>query len=125
MMRIDGRSVSIASRVSSALSVVVVTTAWVDFTATLTGAPIALLSSASSPRKSRSGAADWMVILARLPDAAPYMAMPALSGPRSLSEISISESIAPSCGSSDLSFKNNPTIPHMGSPPDGFTPIES
>jgi hypothetical protein len=41
------------------------------------------------------------------------MAMPALSGPRSLSEISISDSIAPSLGSSDLSFKNNPTIPHM------------
>ena len=53
-----------ASRASSALSVVVVTTACVDFTAMLTGAPIALLSSASRPRKSRSGSADWMVILA-------------------------------------------------------------
>src|SRR6185437_11716362 len=42
------------------------------------------------------------------------MAMPALSGPRSVNETSISESMAPSWGSSALSFRNNPTMPHIG-----------
>src|SRR5215217_2826670 len=42
------------------------------------------------------------------------MAMPALSGPRSVMMTSISDSMAPNCGSRLLSFKNNPTIPHMG-----------
>ena len=41
------------------------------------------------------------------------MAMPALSGPRSDSDTSISDSSAPSCGSSDLSFRNSPTMPHI------------
>jgi hypothetical protein len=41
------------------------------------------------------------------------MAIPAESGPLSVKVTSMSESIAPSLGSSVRSFKNNPAIPHM------------
>src|SRR3954454_20088288 len=40
------------------------------------------------------------------------MANPALSGPRSESKTIMSDNSAPSCGSSVLSFRKSPTIPH-------------
>src|SRR5690625_2358280 len=39
--------------------------------------------------------------------------MPALSGPRSVIVTSISVKSSPKRGSSDLSFRNSPTIPHI------------
>jgi hypothetical protein len=89
-----------------------VNTACVSRTAIVTAPPVAVASAVSRSSRSAAGSADCTVIFT--PSASsPQIAMPALSGPRSVSVTSITVSIAPRCGCMSASFGNRPTIPHM------------